>query len=70
MAKKAKKAAGSGKKKGGMRKRGRMLVWCQAYKSRHQRERNKMKKLRIHYAKHVNDKVAYNALHKLEIVLA
>ena len=61
MAKTGKKH-GTGKKKGGMRKRGRSIVWCQAYKSRGQREKNKKLKLRKHIVKHPNDKVAEKAL--------
>lgn len=60
MAKKSKKSTGSGKKKGGMRKRGRMLVWCAAYKARGQREKNKKAKLAKHIAKHPNDLIAAN----------
>ena len=59
-----KKGPSTGKKKGGMRKRGRMLVWCQAYRSRGQREKNKKLKLNNHIAKHPNDKAAEVALNR------
>lgn len=58
----ASKKKQSGKKKGGMRKRGRMIQWCQAYRSRGQREKNKKAKLRVHISRHPNDLVAQNAL--------
>ena len=54
----AKKSSAGGKKKGGQRKKGRMLIWCAAYKSRGQRIKNKKVKLAAHCSVHVNDLVA------------
>jgi hypothetical protein len=50
------------KKSGGQRKIGRMKVWCAAYKSRNQRNRNKKAKLVKHISKHPNDNTASTAL--------
>jgi hypothetical protein len=55
-----KKTSTTGKKKGGQRKRGRMLIWCQNYRKRGQREINKKRKLAIHIANHPNDVLAQN----------
>lgn len=55
-----------GKKKGGMRKRGRMIAWCQAYRNRGQREKNKKAKLLKHITLHPNDHVAKEAINKVK----
>ena len=61
----AKKSSAGGKKKGGQRKKGRMLIWCAAYKSRGQRIKNKKVKLIAHCTRCPNDIVAKTALSKI-----
>lgn len=51
--------AKSGKKN---RKHGRNLIWCKAYRSRRQREKNKVKRLRKHMLRHPADHVAAECL--------
>lgn len=51
------------KKSGGLRKIGRNKDWCKAYRSRGQRLKNKVVKIRRHLKKHPNDRIAYKALH-------
>ena len=50
------------KKTGKGRKIGRNLKWCQAYRLRRQRERNKAVRLRKHLARLPGDMVAAAAL--------
>ena len=40
------------------RKHGRNKIWCDAYRKRGQREKNKAKKVLKHLAQHPNDNVA------------
>lgn len=61
----ASKKKQSGKRKGGMRKRGRSIQWCQAYRLRGQREKNKKAKLIRHCSRHPLDLVAAKAKEKL-----
>lgn len=49
------------KGKSGNKKHGRMKKWCEAYRARHQREKNKLIRLRKHLLKHPNDQVAIQA---------
>lgn len=52
----------SGKKKGGMAKRGRNLAKCQIYRSHGVRDKNKRDKIMKHLDKHPNDKVAKKSI--------
>jgi len=54
------------KAKGGKKNRkiGRNEKWCEAYRARHQRERNKVVKLRRHLKKHPGDVVAARAVQR------
>ncbi len=56
---KVQKKARKGKKN---RKWDRNRVWCEAYRRRGQREKNKAKKLRKHLSRHPDDKIAAQAL--------
>jgi hypothetical protein len=49
----------SGKKH---RKHGRNKKWCEAYRLRRQRERNKVKRLKVHLTRFPTDKVAKAAV--------
>ena len=46
----------------GVKKAGRNKDWCKAYRTRGQREKNKLRKLKKHIARHPNDLVAKKAL--------
>ena len=67
--------AESKKAKGGKknRKHGRHAVWCNAYRNRNQRERNKARRLRKHIATFPKDKCpdtcALEALSRYQLVL-
>ena len=50
------------KSKGGTRKYDRNKIWCQAYRARGQREKNKAVRLRKHIACHPTDLCAIDAL--------
>jgi hypothetical protein len=50
--------AANAKAGGNNRKKGRMLAWCQSYKNRQQRERNKARKLAKHLRREPNDAVS------------
>lgn len=50
------------KLKGGSKKCGRSKLWCEAYKSRNQREKNKSARLKSHLIRHPTDTTAVKAL--------
>jgi hypothetical protein len=52
-------------KGGGARKYGRSSAWCQSYRSRQQRERNKALKLARHIRRYPQDDCARTALSAL-----
>lgn len=54
--------AGKSGKGGGARKIGRSKVKCARYLSRHQREKNKNRRIKKHLKFHPNDKAAEEAL--------
>jgi hypothetical protein len=60
MAKQKEKKHGRGRN--GNKTHGRNKDWCESYKRRGQREKNKKSKLRKHLIHHVNDEVAKAAL--------
>ena len=58
-------ASGVTRKKGKKtRKYDRNRKWCQSYRNRNQREKNKVKKLRRHLARYPDDKVAAKVLER------
>ena len=46
------------------RKYDRNRKWCQSYRNRNQREKNKVKKVRRHLARFPNDKVAAKVIER------
>jgi hypothetical protein len=59
------KASGSNK----MRKVGRNALFCQNYKNRNQRERNKLVKVKKHLVRFVNDLVAVATVDRLKTAI-
>jgi len=57
----------SSKNKKGNKKHGRMEVWCKAYRSRNQREKNKTVRLRNHLERYPDDKCAVSCLERLRV---
>mgnify|MGYP001412824509 CR=1 FL=1 len=55
---------------GGTRKYDRNKVWCQAYRARGQREKNKAVRLRKHIVRHPADHCAVDALSRVAPAMA
>lgn len=60
----------SGLRSGGNRKIGRNKAWCESYRRRHQRERNKIRKIRKHLKYFSGDKQSKKRLVELRVFVA